>query len=204
MTFGELVTIDNKRDRVISIDEEMSLLTNATPSYLQDIIIFALHSGCRRKEILSVTWKNVDMRERVLHVVISKRKPGEETKHKIIPMSETLFQMLLQRAKLKHVSGKIFPYKATAVKDAFERAVEKAKLQDFRFHDLRHTFATRLIQSGTDLFAISKMLGHSTLRMTERYSHHSPASLRPSVKALDYYNFTTVAEAGKSEAVAGL
>jgi hypothetical protein len=88
-------------------------------------------------------------------------------------------------SQVEHISGKVFPISAPAMKDAFERAVKKAGLDGLRFHDLRHTFATRLIQGDVDILAVQKMLGHSTLKMTARYAHHYPESLRPSVRILD-------------------
>ncbi|MBM4121354.1 MAG: hypothetical protein FJ249_02010 [Nitrospira sp.] len=60
-----------------------------------------------------------------------------------------------------------------------------AKVQSFRFHDLRHTFATRLVQKGVDLYKVQRLLGHKTPLMTQRYAHHSPESLRDGVQVLD-------------------
>jgi site-specific recombinase XerD len=78
---------------------------------------------------------------------------------------------------------------------AFKKALEKAEINDFHFHDLRHTFATRLAQSGVDLLKICELLGHEDISTTQRYAHHCPDSLRSSVDALEkYYDFTTVDE----------
>ncbi len=75
--------------------------------------------------------------------------------------------------------------------------MNKAELEDLHFHDLRHTFATRLIQAGEDLYKVQKLLGHKSIKTTERYAHHCPESLRPIVKALyDCYNFATVGDFG--------
>ena len=68
---------------------------------------------------------------------------------------------------------------------AFYNIVDRAKIEDFRFHDLRHTFATRLAQAGVDLYKIAKLLGHKDIKMTQRYSHHCPESLRDGVEVLD-------------------
>ncbi len=195
VTFSELQDMDNARRRYLTVKEETILIGNASPAYLKDVIIFALHTGCRRGEILASRWKeNIDMQRRAITVQASKGG-----KLKVIPMSETLFKMLSRRSKVRDISGRVFPYEMNAVKDAFERAVEKAKLEDLHFHDLRHTFATRPVQSGVDLYTISRLMGHRSIKMTERYAHHCPASLSPSVKVLDdYYNSTTVeAEAGQ-------
>lgn len=63
--------------------------------------------------------------------------------------------------------------------------MERAKIEDFKFHDLRHTFATRLAQAGVDIFKIAKLLGHKDIKITQRYSHHYSESLRDGVEVLD-------------------
>jgi len=74
--------------------------------------------------------------------------------------------------------------------------MRKVGIKDFRFHDIRHTFATRLAQAGVDLYKISK-LGHKDIKMTQRYAHHCPDSLRDGVEILEVdYNLTTI---GKKE-----
>ena len=75
----------------------------------------------------------------------------------------------------------------------FYKVLEKVGIEDFKFHDLRHTFATRLAQRDVDLYKISKLLGHKDIRMTQRYSHHSPESLRVGVEILEVdFNLTSV------------
>ena len=78
----------------------------------------------------------------------------------------------------------------------FWKVVEKAKVENFRFHDLRHTFATRLVQSGVDLYSVAKLLGHKDIKTTQRYAHHHIDSLRQSVRVL--YTFFAVKEAENS------
>ncbi len=68
---------------------------------------------------------------------------------------------------------------------AFFKARKEACLEDVRFYDLRHTFATRLVQSRIDLYAVKEQLGHKTITMTMRYAHHNPESLRHGVEILD-------------------
>jgi integrase len=77
-----------------------------------------------------------------------------------------------------------------SLREAFDKAIDKAGLQDFHFHDLRHTFATRLVQNGVDPYKVKELLGHKTITMTMRYAHHYPESLRTSVEVPDknYYN----------------
>jgi integrase len=187
----EMLDLDNNRDRWLTHEEEIILLEKAArPIYLRDLIIFAIHSGCRRGEILSLTWEdNINLFTRTIKVEISKRKKKDKgnlkKKFKIIPMSDTLFQMLLRRSKVVHITGRVFPISASSVRHAFDQAVEKAHLENFTFHTLRHTFATRLAQAGVNLYAIKELLGHESIKTTERYAHHCPVSLRPSVMVLD-------------------
>jgi integrase len=163
------------------------LIENATPAYLPRIVVFGIHTGCRRKEILSADWQqNINMQDKVITIAISKLKPGEKTRFKIIPMSEVLYEMLLEMSK-DNMSGRLFPVTVSALKDAFERAVRKAGLDDFRFHDLRHTFGTRLAQMGKSLSVIQALMGHLSIVTTQRYVHHCPSSLRGSAKAMDDY-----------------
>jgi integrase len=109
-------------------------------------------------------------------------------------MSDRLYAMLQKRLKVVSISGKLFDVTVAALKDAFDRAVNKAGLEDLHFHDLRHTFATRLVQAGEDLYKVQRLLGHKSIKMTERYAHHSPESLKSAAAALDnYYRFTTAA-----------
>ena len=71
----------------------------------------------------------------------------------------------------------MFPVAVRSLRAAFEAALTKAKIDNFKFHDLRHTFARRLVQNGVDLYKVKELLGHKTIAMTMRYAHHYPESL---------------------------
>jgi len=80
---------------------------------------------------------------------------------------------------------------------AFRKAVKNSGIEHFRFHDLRHTFGSRLAQRGVDLFTISRLMGHKDVNTTMRYLHHSTETLKKGIEALNSdYNLTTVV--GKS------
>lgn len=176
-------SFNNERDRWLTIEEEEALIKAASPEWLRDVIIFAIHTGCRRGEILDIRIReNVDMVRRVITVQAS--KGGNK---KLIPMSEKLFEMMTKRLKVVSISGRLFDNKPLTLKDGFCRAVEKAGLEDLHFHDLRHTFGTRLVQMGVDLYRVQKLMGHKSIRMTERYAHHCPESLKSAADALDGY-----------------
>lgn len=73
----------------------------------------------------------------------------------------------------------------TSIDYALKKALKKARIEGFRFHDLRHTFATPLVQSGVDLYKVQRLLGHKSSAMTQCYAHHYPESLRDAVEMLD-------------------
>ena len=177
----------NARDRWLTEDEEKELLSCATnPQWLRRLLVVALHTGMRRGEILNLMWQNIDFTRRMITVVRSKN--GEK---RAIPMSN-FTSSVLKGVKVRDISGKVFPISERSLRVAFEKTLKKAGISNFKFHDLRHTFATRLVQNGVDLYKVKELLGHKTLSMTARYAHHYPESLRASVEVLDNcYNFTT-------------
>jgi site-specific recombinase XerD len=82
----------------------------------------------------------------------------------------------------------LFTYRNKPIRDirtAFKNACSRADIKNLRFHDLRHTFASRLVLSGVDLATVSKLLGHSSITMTMRYTHPTPESLKNAVTSLD-------------------
>ena len=107
-------------------------------------------------------------------------------------MSKTV-EDLLRNMKVREITGQVFPVTEAALKDGFSRAIKRSGIEDFHFHDLRHTFATRLVQNGVDIYVVKELLGHKTITMTMRYAHHYPESLRSSIDILDNcYNFATL------------
>ena len=71
------------------------------------------------------------------------------------------------------------------VQRAFKKVLSRAAITDFHFHDLRHTFATRLVRGGVDLYVVQRLMGHKSIKTTERYAHHCRQSLEPHVMVLD-------------------
>jgi integrase len=170
----------NARARWLTMEEEKRLLDKATnPQWLRPLLIVALHTGMRKGEILNLKWQDIDLFRKTVTVV--KSKNGEK---RTIPMSNTLFNTL-NSLNVRHISGRVFPISYRSLRAAFGKAIEKAGIENFRIHDLRHTFATRLVQNGVDLYKVKELLGHKTISMTTRYAHHYPESLRGSVEVLD-------------------
>ncbi len=191
--------VRNARDRWLTQEEEKRLLDCCViyatgrenvqiPHYwLREVVLFALMTGMRQDEILSLEWPHVNLIS--MTATVMRAKNGEK---RTIPLNGTARELLEAKSKVRHIKSKhVFASEAGTKIDhrnlrrAFYNALEKAEIEDFRFHDLRHTFATRLAQAGIDQYKIAKLLGHKTIAMTQRYSHHYPESLRDGVEVLD-------------------
>lgn len=177
---------NNKRDRWLSEEEESRLLTACAP-WLHDLVTFALHTGMRMGEILELTWRGVDFTRRTVMVLRSKN--GER---RTIPVNETVLRVLKEKAKVRSLASDLVfcskaftPMESGHLRRSFRLALSKAKIEEFHFHDLRYTFATRLVQWGIDLYKVQQLLGHKSPIMTQRYAHHYPESLRDGVEILD-------------------
>ncbi len=186
--------MDNEIDRWLTADEESRLLENC-PEWLSEIVVFALNTGLRKDELLSLEWYRVDSKRKT--ILIKKTKNG---KPKTLPLNRIALDVLEQRSKVRTIKNELvfFNSKGTKINGyglsrTFKNIAEEAGIEDFRLHDLRHTFATRLAQRGVDLYKIAKLLGHSDIKTTQRYAHHCPESLRDGVEILESdYNLTTV------------
>jgi len=118
-----------------------------------------------------------------------------QSKHeerRILPLNQTVLSIVNERGTLRSLSTDlVFPSKTRTPlegghsRGAFRLGLKKARIEEFHFHDLRHTFATRLVQRGIDLYKVQQLLGHKSPIMTQRYAHHYPESLRDGVEILD-------------------
>lgn len=174
---------DNRLERILSEEEERKLLAAANEP-LRMIILMALHTGMRRGEILKLTWSCIDFHQNAITIVNPKN--GKSRK---IPMNETVVTVLRERKKKVGDSSFVFFDAKTqkpweSVKTAFLGAIRRAKVNKIRFHDLRHTFATRLVAGGVDILTVKELLGHSNIGMTLRYAHPSRENMRRAVDML--------------------
>ena len=166
-------------------DEEFERFHDACADWLKPIVMVARHTGMRRENILSLRWEQVDMGRRM--VILEHTKNGE---HHGIPLNDTMFELFKRLSKVRHINSSYVFCKPDGkryveVKGAFGRAVERAGIKDFKFHDLRHCFASALVQRGADLYEVQRLLGHKSHAMTQRYAHLSRENLRAAVLKLD-------------------
>ncbi len=172
--------------------------------------MFTLNTGLRRGELVGLKWTDVDLFRKTLTLLKTKNK-----EKRTIPLNNTVLELLKAKGNVRHISGYVFTSEdgkgflnGQHVYRALKLSAERAGIAKLRFHDLRHTFATRLVQAGIDLYVVMELLGHKSLTMTMRYAHHYPESLRHGVDVLDClkaesaticYNSATV---GKKRGVA--
>jgi integrase len=177
------------RDRWLDDEEEKNLLEKS-PEWLKRYIIFALDTGCRKNEIRFLTWENVSSHNTVVNIFGT--KTGER---RSIPLTQRVCSMLqaMQKGKKIRSIKKDFVFthpegqqvNLHTLRSAFERACENAGIDNFRFHDLRHTFASRLAQKGVDPYTIQRLMGHKSFSTTQRYAHHYTESLRRGIAVLE-------------------
>lgn len=175
---------DNARIRFLDADEETRLMKQIEDKQLlRSVVIFALNTGLRRGEIFSLRWSEVDWSRNFINVINTKTG-----KSRIIPLNDATLDVL-HRQQEKSQSAFVFVSPRTGarlcnLRNGFEKACEDAQVFNFHFHDLRHTFASRLADAGVDAFTIAELMGHSTLEMTKRYTHVTDERKRKAVAAL--------------------
>jgi integrase len=197
-----LVKENNKRLRFLTEDEINKLLVEC-PKHLQRIVECALNTGMRRGEILSLKWSQI----RNGFIYLEKTKTNEARQ---IPVNDTLARMFKDMRKNQGLGSEyVFTYaksedklkgkkpvrkriklapvpeRVRNIKSAFKAAVGRAGIEDFRFHDLRHTFASHMVMRGASLKEVQEILGHKTMTMTLRYAHLSQEHKKKAVNLLN-------------------
>jgi integrase len=177
---------DNQLVRQLKPGQPEALL-EACPTWLKPIVIVDRYIGFRRGNIYDLMWDNVNLDSRTVIAYVTKN--GEPV---LVPLADRPFEVLTSLHKEKdrypdcpyvfHKDG--MPLTPGQVTKAFERACKKAGIAKFRFHDLRHDFASNLAQKGQSLYHIQRLLGHKDSRMTQRYAHLRVDDLRKAVESL--------------------
>jgi integrase len=178
-------------DRLIESVRALAARTNVSkPSpYLEEKIVLAVHTGLRRGSLFNLRWDHIDFANSVMR--IPRTKSGRPLS---IPLNLTARRTLeTLNADRNPASPHVFPHKSGPhagdpvqdIKNGFHAAVELAGIEDFTWHDLRHTFASWLMMRGASLRSVGELLGHQSMKMTMRYAHLSPAFLSAEVSLLD-------------------
>ena len=176
------------RVRFLSDDERERLLKSCRESSNADLylaVVLALSTGARSTEMMSMRWPQVDMGRKM--ITLHETKNGEI---RALPLVGHAFELMQERAKVRRIdTDLVFPGKASLkpidLRAPWEAALEKAKITNFRFHDLRHTCASYLAMNGATLADIAEVLGHKTLQMVKRYAHLSNAHTSRVVESMN-------------------
>ena len=193
---------ENKRERILTRDEEVNLLVACeTPqrAHLKAILICALDTGMRQGEIFSLRWRNVDLENRLVTIQAFHTKTMKERQIAIT----TRLAIELETLKLStpgNPDGLVFGI-IDNVKRSFTAARSKAGLNDLKFHDLRHTAATRLVGAHIPLSEVGRVLGHTRANTTYRYVNASIDTAKCAAAALDAFNAETLEMVTKPELV---
>lgn len=191
---GMLQKTPEGRVRSLTLAEARRLVQEAGKSTKAPLLVhflrLALNTGCRRDEMLRLEWRRVDLKANLILLEGSNTKSG---KRRSIPINMEARAALLDLARYRaehcpdspwvfvHPNGE----RLQSIRTGFRRLLKRVGIEDFRIHDLRHTCASWLVSAGQQLTAVRDLLGHSTIKMTERYAHLSPENVRVAVSALD-------------------
>jgi len=158
--------------------------------HIKPIILLSLNTGMRRGEVFTLQWKDIDWNNRTLSIPGPNAKSGS-TRH--IPLNQEAFNTLefWKTMSLSTTSDSlVFPGKGGSVlidtKHSWQTILKLAEIENFRWHDMRHHFASRLVMAGVDLNTVRELLGHSDLKMTIRYAHLCPKLKAAAVEKLDH------------------
>lgn len=177
---------DNYKTRYLTEDEEQRLMKELPP-YLKPIVICALTTGLRKSNILNLKWESIDFKMNFIEILKQENKGHKKIQ---IPLSKK-FKAELEKIGIKK-SGYVFMSHRTGthynkIDNGFREALKRAGIENFRFHDLRHTAATRLVAKGVDIQTVKELLAHSSIVTTQRYNHPTPENMKKAIDILDSF-----------------
>lgn len=177
--------VQNLQERKIAMkvlnEEEARRLVDVSTGSLKSIVIIALNTGMRSGEIFSMRWNDVDFDQHFIFIKMTKSGVARK-----VPMNAVVaaaLKTMKREGEFVFVNPKT-GRPLTTVHRSFKSACTKARINDLRFHDLRHTAASWMVMGGVDLVTVAQILGHSDIKMTMRYAHPTPAARRQAVDVL--------------------
>lgn len=176
------------RVRFLSDSEREALLKEVQASKNQDLylaVVLALSTGARQMELMSLRWDQVDLNRKV--ITLYETKNGEI---RALPLVHHAYELMKERAKVRRIDTNLVfpgskPDKPVLLRAPFEKALQRAGILNFHWHDLRHSCASYLAMNGASLAEIAEVLGHKTLQMVKRYAHLSHAHTSKVVESMN-------------------
>lgn len=165
--------------------ELASLNQVAFTDRLKPLVLVSLNTGMRRGELFDLKWSAVNFKTKTITVIGDQTKTLD-TRH--IPMNKETVSTLKSWQEQTSGTGHVFPGESGKrlddVKTAWTNLLVRAKIEDFRWHDMRHDFASRLVMAGVPLNTVRDLLGHSDIKMTLRYAHLAPGTKAAAVELI--------------------
>lgn len=164
-----------------------SLKERAFTDYLKPLVLTALNTGCRRGELFSLTVDALNFKQRQITLEGTNTKSGNS---RIIPMTDEVFNILTTWKNESGANDLVFPSPVTGerldnIAKSWKGLMKSARLDGFRFHDLRHSFASKLVMRGADLYTVRDLLGHASIETTQRYAHLAPEHKSKAIELLN-------------------
>lgn len=152
-----------------------NLYDQSLADYLKPMVLLSINTGLRRGELFNLTWDNIDLKNAILTVSGDSAKSGK-TRH--IPLNDEALNILKVWRNRTEVMGLVFSnndgQRFGHVKKSWSNLLKEAGIENFRWHDLRHHFASKLVMAAVDLNTVRELLGHADIKMTLRYAHLAP------------------------------
>ncbi|WP_089852487.1 tyrosine-type recombinase/integrase [Halomonas saccharevitans] len=198
----ELYNADNSREHYLT-DEEMSKLLNMLQTHTNRpvslVILLLLATGARRNEALKAKWEDIDLVKKTWKIPAANAK---SKKSRVMPLNTAALQVLEEAHSLSSGHEYVFISQVTGqpirhITAVWQRMRVAAGLPDFRLHDCRHQYASMLVNKGRSLYEVQRLLGHTTPKMTQRYSHLSMETLEGASSAVGDFIGDLTFTAGK-------
>jgi integrase len=190
---------EHKRVKFFS-DQEFSEIYRLLPDWVRPIVLLGKNTGLRLSNLTHLEWSEVDLKKQLIILDAEKVKNSYSLG---IPLNKQALEIVKEQSKQKKLHRQFVfpnregkPFTKWGVYRAFKNACVKAGCPDYRFHDLRHDFCSKLVQAGVDIYTVKELAGHKNVTTTQRYAHLNPERLKQGVSVLDYHSFIIVDEKG--------
>jgi len=186
----ELMRIPEQQPIFLSKQNFKKLMSVIPAGVFHDLVMIAVFTGLRRGELVNLAWKDIDFEKKLIYIHSTENFQTKAGRRRTVPMNEIVYQLL---SKWYQVSTHemVFTHEGRNISEnyvtyKFKRYVRNAELNDsLHFHSLRHTFATWLVQEGVNIYEVQKLLGHSSVKITEIYSHLLSSELHNAVNKIE-------------------
>ena len=185
----KLCPVPQQTPQFFNLDHFKKLLQTVKEPWLSNAIQLAVFTGMRRSEITNLQWKHIDFSRELIYVESDANFQTKTGKRRILPMNSYVLK-LLQAMFLKRTGDYVIMLNGKKVRDIwlsrrFKQYIIKVNVdKSLHFHILRHTFASWLVQAGVPIYEVQALMGHSTIRVTQAYSHLIPKQLKTSVEMI--------------------